>query len=192
MAPPGRSCAPSMPASQVSTSCTSSRPGPMCSTSRSPGCRRFLADNPFLAKMMTDTDTAGLKRIGEAHLYLRGMQSTVGMKSVPADMIVFDELDEATPEAKAMARERLAHSRLQADHRAVEPDPAGLRHRRELPGVGPAPLDPEVSRLRSLDGSRQGVPDEAGRGGEDHPAPPRWHLLPSLSEVLGGAGSGGR
>jgi len=38
------------------------------------------------------------------------MQSTVGMKSVPADMIVFDELDETTPEAKSLARERLAHS----------------------------------------------------------------------------------
>jgi len=70
----------------------------------------LLAENPFLAKQMTDTDTAGLKRIGDAHLYFRGMQSTVGMKSVPADMLVFDELDEATPEAKAMARERIAHS----------------------------------------------------------------------------------
>ena len=70
----------------------------------------LLQDNPFLRRLMRDTDTAGLKRIGDAYLYLRGMQSTVGMKSVPADMVVFDELDEATPEAKAMARERLAHS----------------------------------------------------------------------------------
>ena len=70
----------------------------------------LLAENPFLSKLMTDTDTAGLKRIGDAHLYLRGMQSTVGMKSVPADMVVFDELDETAPAAKAMARERLAHS----------------------------------------------------------------------------------
>jgi hypothetical protein len=70
----------------------------------------LLAENEFLARAVRDTDTAGLKRIGDAHLYLRGMQSTVGMKSVPADMVVFDELDEATPEAKAMARERLAHS----------------------------------------------------------------------------------
>ncbi len=70
----------------------------------------LLAQNPFLAKQMTDTDTAGLKRIGQAHLYLRGMQSTVGMKSVPADMLVFDELDEASPDAKALAKERLAHS----------------------------------------------------------------------------------
>ena len=70
----------------------------------------LLMDNPFLLRLMKDTDTAGLKRIGDAHLYLRGMQSQVGMKSVPADMIVFDELDEATPDAKALARERLAHS----------------------------------------------------------------------------------
>ena len=70
----------------------------------------LLADNPFLSRLMTDTDTAGLKRIGEAHLFLRGMKSTVGMKSVPADLLVFDELDEVTPEAKALAKERLAHS----------------------------------------------------------------------------------
>lgn len=70
----------------------------------------LLADNPVLSEQITDTDTAGLKRIADAYLYFRGMKSTVGMKSVPADMIVFDELDEATPEAKAMAKERLAHS----------------------------------------------------------------------------------
>jgi len=70
----------------------------------------LLAENPFLFRLMTDTDTAGLKRIGDAHLYLRGMQSSVGMKSVPADMVVFDELDETSPAAKTMALERLAHS----------------------------------------------------------------------------------
>ena len=70
----------------------------------------LIAGNAFLARMVTDTDTAGLKRIGEAHLHLRGMQSSVQMKSVPADMIIFDELDEASPDAKALAMERLAHS----------------------------------------------------------------------------------
>ncbi len=75
----------------------------------------LIAENRFLAKNMRETDTAGLKRIGSAHLYLRGMQSAVGMKSVPADMIVFDELDEVTPDAKARAKERLSHS----DYRRV-------------------------------------------------------------------------
>jgi len=70
----------------------------------------LVAENPFLAKLISDTDTMGVKKIGDAHLYFRGMQSNVGMKSVPADLIVFDELDEAEPQAKAMARERLGHS----------------------------------------------------------------------------------
>jgi hypothetical protein len=70
----------------------------------------LLGDNPFLADRIRDTDTVGLKRIGDANLYFRGMKSTVGMKSVPLDMIVFDELDEATPDARAMAWERIAHS----------------------------------------------------------------------------------
>ncbi len=70
----------------------------------------LVADNPFLLRSLTDTDTAGLKRIGDAYLYLRGMQSTIGMKSIPFDMLVFDELDEASPDAKALARERLSHS----------------------------------------------------------------------------------
>jgi hypothetical protein len=70
----------------------------------------LVEDNPFLQKELRDTDAAGLKRIGDAHLYLRGMQSNIGMKSVPADMVVFDELDEATPDAKSLAKERLSHS----------------------------------------------------------------------------------
>ncbi len=70
----------------------------------------LLKDNAFLSRLIKETDTAGLKRIGDAYLYLRGMQSSVGMKSVPADMLVFDELDEATPDAKSLARERLGHS----------------------------------------------------------------------------------
>ena len=70
----------------------------------------LLADNPFLERLLHHTDTAGLKRIGSSHLYMRGMQSSVGMKSVPADMLVFDELDEATPDAKSLATERLSHS----------------------------------------------------------------------------------
>jgi len=70
----------------------------------------LLRENRFLGRLVRDTDTAGLKRIDDAYLYLRGMQSTVGIKSIPVDMIVFDELDEATADAKALAKERLSHS----------------------------------------------------------------------------------
>jgi hypothetical protein len=38
------------------------------------------------------------------------MQSSIGMKSIPLDMLVFDELDEASPDAKTLAKERLSHS----------------------------------------------------------------------------------
>ncbi len=72
--------------------------------------RPLIEENAFLQKAMTDTDTAGLKRIEGSYLYLRGMRSPIGIKSVPADMIVFDELDEATPDAKTRAKERLSHS----------------------------------------------------------------------------------
>lgn len=70
----------------------------------------LLAENAFLARLMKSTDNVGLKQIGSANLYLRGMQSEVGLKSVPADVLIMDELDEATPDAKTMARERLSHS----------------------------------------------------------------------------------
>ena len=70
----------------------------------------LLEDNEFLRKSISDTDTAGLKRIGDAHFYLRGMRSPVGIKSIPVDLLVFDELDEATPDAKTRAKERLSHS----------------------------------------------------------------------------------
>jgi hypothetical protein len=70
----------------------------------------FIAENRFLRQAVSDTDTAGLKHVGAGYLYLRGMQSQVGLKSIPVDLLVFDELDEASPDAKALARERLAHS----------------------------------------------------------------------------------
>jgi len=70
----------------------------------------LLYDNPFLLASVKNTDTVGLKQIGDGFLYFRGMQSSVGMKSAPADLIVFDELDEATPDARTLAWERIAHS----------------------------------------------------------------------------------
>ena len=43
------------------------------------------------------------------------------MKSVPADMVVFDELDETAPAAKAMALGAARPLGLQAGDRALEP-----------------------------------------------------------------------
>ena len=63
-----------------------------------------------IGKWLRDTDSAGLKQVWNTFLYLRGMQSKVGLKSIPVDMIIFDELDEANQNAVDMAMERMGHS----------------------------------------------------------------------------------
>jgi hypothetical protein len=71
----------------------------------------LIEDNPdSLGKWIADTDAAGIKRIYDGFLYLRGMISRVGLKSVPADLVIFDELDEAPQNAVGMAMERMGHS----------------------------------------------------------------------------------
>jgi len=76
----------------------------------------LIEENPeTIGKWLRDTDSAGLKQVGNAFLYLRGMQSRVGLKSIPVDFTVFDELDEAPQNAMDMAMERMGHS----EHRLV-------------------------------------------------------------------------
>ena len=82
----------------------------------------LIQKNPnTIGKYMTDTDTVGLKRVGQSFLYLRGMKSAIRVKSVPADMIVIDEKDEATPEACEMAEKRLSHSKHQIKYYLSNP-----------------------------------------------------------------------
>ena len=71
----------------------------------------LIDENPeTIGKWIRDTDAANIKRIWNAFLYLRGMKSRTGLKSVPADLIIFDELDEAPQNAIDMALERMSHS----------------------------------------------------------------------------------
>lgn len=71
----------------------------------------LIDENPdTIGKWLKDTDSASVKRIWNCFLYLRGMKARVGLKSVPADFIVFDELDEAPQNAVDMAMERMGHS----------------------------------------------------------------------------------
>ena len=73
----------------------------------------LIEDNPeSIGKWVVETDTSNLKQIGTAFLYLRGMRARVGLKSIPVDFIVFDELDEAPQIAVDMAMERMAHSEV--------------------------------------------------------------------------------
>lgn len=64
----------------------------------------------YLSGLVKDTDTAGLKQIGEGSVYFRGTNSRTRMKSVPADFLIFDELDEMVPANVELARKRLGAS----------------------------------------------------------------------------------
>jgi hypothetical protein len=71
----------------------------------------LIDDNPdTLGRWLQETDSANIKQLWNCFLYLRGMKSRVGLKSIPVDFIVFDEMDEASPSAVDMAMERMGHS----------------------------------------------------------------------------------
>jgi hypothetical protein len=72
----------------------------------------LIEENPEIRKWVRDTDAAGIKQIWNTFLYLRGMNSRIGLKSIPVDFIIFDELDEAPQNAVDMAMERMAHSEV--------------------------------------------------------------------------------
>jgi hypothetical protein len=73
-----------------------------------------------IGKYVKATDTASLKKIHEAFLYMRGAVLTqkisqdaaesAKLRSIPVDRIVFDELDLMDESVKAKARGRMGHS----------------------------------------------------------------------------------
>jgi hypothetical protein len=71
----------------------------------------LIEDNPdSIGQWIRDTDAAGIKQVWNAFIYFRGMRSRSGLKSVPIDFLIMDELDEAPQNAVDMAMERMAHS----------------------------------------------------------------------------------
>lgn len=81
----------------------------------------LIEENEQIGRMVRDTDSAGIKAIGNGFLYLRGMKSRVGLKSVPADFVIFDELDEAPQNSVDMAMERMSHSEFKEDWKLSNP-----------------------------------------------------------------------
>lgn len=55
-------------------------------------------------------DALGFKKVGDSFLYLRGGYSKAGLRSFPADVMIFDEFDELAPSAIALGRRRLNQS----------------------------------------------------------------------------------
>lgn len=69
-----------------------------------------LQESPYLASQLGGADTLGIKQIGRGTIYFRGARSRIRMKSVPADFLIFDEVDEMDPANVALAVKRLGHS----------------------------------------------------------------------------------
>ena len=71
----------------------------------------LISQNPeSIGAWMRDTDAAELKQVWNTFIYFRGMRSTIQLKSIPVDFIIFDELDEAPPTQVDVAMERMSHS----------------------------------------------------------------------------------
>ena len=71
----------------------------------------MIIDNPdTIGSWVRDTDSASIKHIWNGIITFRGMQSRVGMKGVPGDFVVIDELDEAPIDFVFWIKKRLAHS----------------------------------------------------------------------------------
>lgn len=79
---------------------------------------RLLRDNPeALGSLVRDTDATNIKRVGNAYIYFRGARlqgakdsgsrSSSALKSIPVDLVVFDERDEMDPDAVSLAEKRL-------------------------------------------------------------------------------------
>ena len=81
--------------------------------------------SPYLGQLVTSVtsegrrgaDRVGLKRVRDRFLYLRGAQidkegRAAQLKSVDADFVILDELDEMDSRAPAIAEKRLGHSLL--------------------------------------------------------------------------------
>lgn len=74
--------------------------------------RTMIEENEYLNSRVSGIDNVGLKHIGDSSVFFRGMFSKRRVKSVDADYIILDELDEADPENKEYAKDRILHSQL--------------------------------------------------------------------------------
>ncbi len=84
----------------------------------------------FVKSQGKGTDTASLKKIHDAFLYLRGarlsqkisdMNESSKLRGIPVDRVVFDEVDLMDSEVIAKARGRMGHSRIQQERYLSNP-----------------------------------------------------------------------
>lgn len=70
-----------------------------------------IDSSPYLSEMMSkDVDNSSVKRFGDSYLYLRGSQVDRQAISIPADLLVIDEVDNSSQEVITLYESRLIHS----------------------------------------------------------------------------------
>ena len=84
-------------------------------------CQPMLEASPYLSRVSTGVKNVSLKQINAGTLYMRGLFSRGKAKSVDADAIFLDELDEAKRDNIQFAMDRLLHSDLQWVHALSQP-----------------------------------------------------------------------
>uniref|UniRef100_A0A6M3XHZ6 Putative terminase n=1 Tax=viral metagenome TaxID=1070528 RepID=A0A6M3XHZ6_9ZZZZ len=86
---------------------------------------KVVDENPIMYNWIKDVrnsvDTTGLKQIGASWMLFRGMKSSVGLKVQDVDMIVYDEIEEASELAIQLAEKRTDHSRFKWRRRLSVP-----------------------------------------------------------------------
>ena len=71
----------------------------------------IISASPDLLKEMNpDLNNSSLKQIGDSFLYFRGTQGNTQAISIPADVIVSDEIDRSSPHILSQYTSRLTHS----------------------------------------------------------------------------------
>jgi len=81
----------------------------------------LIEENDYLRQRVTGIDNVGLKQLGISSIYFRGMVSRMKVKSVDADYIILDELDECPPDNIKFAYDRLLHSQLRWKSQLSQP-----------------------------------------------------------------------
>jgi len=71
-----------------------------------------IRSSPYLSDLVSgDVDNASVKRLGESYVYLKGAQIDRQAISVPADMVVMDEVDNSNQDVLTLFESRLIHSK---------------------------------------------------------------------------------
>ena len=73
---------------------------------------RAIEESEHLIELSGKVDNAGMKRLGKGFIYYRGSMVTRDIKTIDADAIYLDELDEISPPMIPVAEKRLGHSKL--------------------------------------------------------------------------------